>query len=63
MRSPTMARERSKRRCTKDETAAAVKKHFKEAGVEETASLVELSYRVKMKGLSLFPNEYGVIRG
>ncbi|KIW05804.1 uncharacterized protein PV09_03013 [Verruconis gallopava] len=48
-RSPTMAREREKRRNTKTDLAAAVRKHFKNTSVAESECLVEVMYRVKTK--------------
>jgi hypothetical protein len=52
-RSPTMAREKAQRRCTKDEVAAVARKHFKDTSVAETECLVEVMYRVKTKGMLL----------
>jgi hypothetical protein len=50
-RSPTMARDKAQRRCTKDEVAGVVRKHFRDTAVTETECLVEVMYRVKNKGM------------
>lgn len=50
-KSPTMVQERAKRRCTREEVAAVVKKHFKDTSVAENDCLIEVMYRVKMKGM------------
>lgn len=49
-RSPTIVQDRTRRRCTKEEVAAVVRKHYKEASVPETECLVEVCYRVKTRG-------------
>jgi hypothetical protein len=48
-----MARARNKRRIRKEELALAVRKHFKEAPVVENECLVELLYRIKVKGATV----------
>jgi hypothetical protein len=48
--SPTMARQRDKRRVPKDQLALAVRKHFNSAAVNEIDVVVEVIYRVKNQG-------------
>jgi hypothetical protein len=48
--SPTMARAKSKRRIRREELAMIVRRNFKEAPVMENECLVDLLYRVKVKG-------------
>jgi hypothetical protein len=48
--SPTMARTKSKRRIRREELAMIVRRNFKEAPVMENECLVDLLYRVKVKG-------------
>lgn len=48
--SPTMARERNKRRQSKDQLANAVRKHFNGQGIAENDAVVEFLYKVKHQG-------------
>jgi hypothetical protein len=48
--SPTMARQKDKRRVSKDQLALAVRKHFNSAAVNEIDVVVEVIYRVKNQG-------------
>jgi histone deacetylase complex subunit SAP30 len=49
--SPTMARVKNKRRIRREELAMIVRRNFKEAPVIENECLVDLIYRVKVKGV------------
>jgi hypothetical protein len=48
--SPTRARQKDKRRVSKDQLALAVRKHFNSAAVNEIDVVVEVIYRVKNQG-------------
>ena len=48
--SPTMARERRKRRQSKDQLANAVRKHFNGQGIQENEAVVDFLYKVKHQG-------------
>src|ERR1700749_3279757 len=50
--SPTMSRPKNKRRIRREELAMGVRKNFKEAPVSENECVVELLYKVKMRGIS-----------
>jgi histone deacetylase complex subunit SAP30 len=47
-----MARAKNKRRIRREELAMIVRRNFKEAPVMENECLVDLLYRVKVKGAS-----------
>lgn len=49
--SPTMARAKSKRRISKEQLAVVVRKNFNAQPVNENEAIVELLYRIQMKGL------------
>ena len=48
--SPTMARQKEKRRQNKEQLANAVRKHFNGQGIQENEAVVEFLYKVKWQG-------------
>lgn len=48
--SPTMARQKDKRRISKEQLALAVRKNFNSAAVSEIDVVVDLVYKVRHKG-------------
>jgi Sin3 binding region of histone deacetylase complex subunit SAP30 len=49
--SPTMSRAKKKRRISKEQLALAVRKNFNAQPVNENEAIVELLYRIRMKGM------------
>ena len=59
--SPTMARAKSKRRISKDQLALVVRKNFNAQPVNENEAIVELMYKIRMKG-GICQHEFGLQR-
>lgn len=49
--SPTMARQKAKRRVSREQLATAVRKHFNSAAISELDVVVEMAYKIRNKGM------------